>query len=177
MTTKLHAMTAGAVFAALFYVGCGDDDSNEAPGKGGSTSASGGKSSGGGGATSNGGKPTTNGGKPSTNGGTTGDGGTSGGAGGEPPVVNPEGGSGGVPPVTSEGGAGAGGMPGDILPVLCSAATLNPTLKCYENCTPTKTTDSEQFLNHCTDLGVECTKFDNSTLTKLGTGGALPPLP
>jgi hypothetical protein len=178
MTTKLQKITALAAFATLFYVGCGDDDGNEAPGKGGSSSSSGGKPGSGGGATTEGGKPSA-GGKPGSSGGSTSmAGNASGGAGGEPVV--PEGGSagGGGAPVTPEGGSsGAGAGGGGSVREPCGTTTYDAAAKCYKDCEPAKTNKSEQFLNHCSEAGAECTPFDNGSLTKLGANGALPPLP
>jgi hypothetical protein len=175
-TSKFQAMTAVAAFATLFYVGCGDDDGNEKPGAGGSGATTGGKASTGG-TTAKGGGAATAGGQVGTSGGATGKGGgaAQGGAGGDP-VIPSEGGSGGVPIITpGEGGSGgAGGS--DALAEPCTTAHFDATAACYSNCAPTKTNASEQFLNHCSEAGAQCTKF-TATLTKLGANGELPPLP
>ncbi|MGC4094040.1 MAG: hypothetical protein QM756_40255 [Polyangiaceae bacterium] len=180
-TNRLQIMTAVAAFATLFYAGCGDDDSNVSPGSGGSATVSGGKtgSSGGasgtsGGATgTSGGKAGTSGGSTTTtNGGTTASGGetASGGSGGEP--VTPQGGSGPI----AEGGSGGEGGSGPVGPAPCTTANYDATNECFADCAPNTSTASEQFLNRCGAAGVQCTKF-TAVLSKLGTNGALPPLP
>ncbi|MFZ5893691.1 MAG: hypothetical protein ACOY0T_21700 [Myxococcota bacterium] len=166
-TTKLHVMTAVAAFATLFWAGCGDDDDNPSPGSGGS-GVTGGKSGATGGSTGSGGK--ASGGMSGTTGGTTGMGGEQPGTGG----ITSEGGSGGVPPVAEGGSGGGGGVPSEGEP--CTTAHYDATAECYAACVPTKTTDSEQFLNRCSEAGAQCTKF-TAALPKLGANGTLPPLP
>jgi hypothetical protein len=178
---KLHVIASVAACATVFYLGCGDDDSgNPTPSNNGGSS---GASSKGGAAGS-----TAQGGKGGS-GGATSTGGTSAGGKGEGGAGNvtstagagaggqPEGGSAGQPQggtAGQEGGNGGGGGGGVGDAALPDCADLN-TDKCYENCTPTT---SEQLLNHCSDARTGCTPFDNSLLTKLGPGGALPtPIP
>lgn len=185
-TIRLNAIFMLATSATVFYLGCGDDDDgNPTPsnkggasgttggagnkgGSGGSTAGKGGGSATGGdgtGGTGDGGAPTTGG---------TGDGGTPA-EGGSAGAAQGGGGAGGTP---SEGGSagdtgGAGGAAGGTALPDCVAGELSVD-ECYENCTPTT---SEEIMNRCSE-GVECTPFDNKTLTKLLPNGGLPtPIP
>lgn len=174
---RLHVLAALMASAAVFHVGCGDDDDNETPsnGTGGKTSDTGGSSGKTGGAPGNtGGRVSTGGTGPST-GGTAGEG-----SGGEPTMTGGTAGAGGGTPEGGSAGqggvGGGGGSPEPGLPP-CTTSDFNSAKECYVECEPNKTTGSEQFLNRCSEAGANCTKFDNSTLTKLGANGALPPLP
>jgi hypothetical protein len=69
------------------------------------------------------------------------------------------------------GNAGVGGSAGNGGQAGAPADCQDTANNCFK-CAPA--TD-EQFLNHCTTAG--CVPYDNSTLTQLGTGGTLPPLP
>ena len=173
MTRKLHLSAAVAVFATLFYVGCGDDDENVSPSTGGA-SANGGKT-GSGGANNAGTNPGTggkvgSGGKAGVSGGSANQGGETSTGG----VAPSEGGVGGIP-LTPEGGSGGAGGAPEMLPP-CSSATYDATAECYTGCAPATTATSEQFLNHCSEAGAQCTKF-TAPLPKVGATGALPPLP
>jgi hypothetical protein len=161
--------------AAVFHVGCGDDDDQDTPsnGTGGKASATGGTNGTTGGKVSTGGTGADTGGKSTSTGGTAGEG-----SGGEP-TTGGTAGAGGMPEGGSAGQGAAGGGGGTPDPGLppCTSSDFSSAKQCYVDCDPNKTTDSEQFLNRCSEAGANCTKFDNSTLTKLGANGALPPLP
>ncbi|HET9953790.1 MAG TPA: hypothetical protein VFQ61_04785 [Polyangiaceae bacterium] len=159
--------------ALCAFVGCGDDDDNPTPSKGGSQSSGGKTSKGGassGGDTSDAGESATGGtGGTTSKGGASNTGGKSstGGkaSGGEPPVEGGAGAQGGETS-TGEGGAGNSTSLSD-----CD----EPNSKgCYEDCKPV---EDAHFLDACTGSGVECTPFDNSILTKLKSDGSLPDLP
>jgi hypothetical protein len=175
---RLNLIMAIASSATVFYLGCGDDDDgNQTPSnKGGASSSTGGKggTGGTGGTTNKGGGSSTGG---SDTGGTTSEGGsagtpqgggtTEGGGAGAPQGGSAQGGGGGAPQ-----GGGNGGEGGGVLP---DCDELNDAMpRCYEACTPTT---SEQIMNTCAE-GVDCTPFDNSTLTGLDPNGELPmPIP
>jgi hypothetical protein len=177
---KLHVLAAVLASASVFHVGCGDDDDNARPSNTGGKSGTGGSSTGTGGKSGTGGSSTATGGEPTGTGGIDGTSGagnnTSAGSGGEPTV----GGAGGTPgtdggtPGTDGGAAGSGGA-GPQLPA-CDDSHFDSTNECYLDCEPNTTASSEEFLNHCSDAGANCTPFDNTTLDKL-VNGALPPLP
>jgi hypothetical protein len=173
---RLHVLAALMASAAVFHVGCGDDDDQETPnnGTGGKASGTGGTSGKTGGTSGDTGGKVSTGGTGTTTGGTAGEG-----SGGEP-TTGGTAGAGGMPEGGSAGqggaGGGGGGTPDTGLPP-CTSTDFSSTKQCYVDCDPNKTANSEQFLNRCSEAGANCTKFDNSTLTKLGANGALPPLP
>jgi hypothetical protein len=171
---RLNVFAAVLVCGTAFFAGCGDDDDNPSPSKGGSSGQTGGK--GGKGGTSGEGGNDESGGR---TGGTGGTGGTKPSSGGDAGTGNEGGGAtggaggGGGEPSTG-GTAGSGGDAGGGGVVeLPPCESLNKD-KCYENCAP-KT--SEHLLNFCSDARAQCTPFDNSTLTKLSASGELPDLP
>jgi hypothetical protein len=177
---KLHVLASLLACGSVFHVGCGDDDDGATP------SNTGGKSSTTGGATSTGGKTAGTGGKTSATGGSATTGGSDGTAGagdttstGGGPEAGGAGGSAGTPGTGGAGGSGGeagGGGAGNAGPE-CTSAHYDATNECYSECEPATSATSEQFLNRCSEAGKNCTKFDNSTLTKLGANGALPALP
>lgn len=182
MKTDLHSLQLFAAVLSIgtvMFVGCGgDDDDNATPSNahGGSTAKGG--DTGKGGSTGNeaGQTSNTSGGTGNDTGGTTaspqgGNSSSEGGAGGQP--TTSEGGSTGN---NNEGGSAGEAPVGPPPQPDCKASDLKGDPACYKDCAPVKTDDSKYFINHCGAPGVECTPFDNSTLTKL-VNGKVPALP
>jgi hypothetical protein len=215
MATRQFNLTTLSVVlgcALLLPVACGSDDDSgnpTPPGTGGSGAKGGGGGKGGnggkgggagvgeeggattGGTTSNGGK----GGSSATGGkGGSSKGGSSNGTGGNAGMAGEAGTAGGHEMGT--GGTGGSGPAGhdctdaDEVTYNCSSAAHPVNIKCYSKCNPTKTDDSEFFLNMCPDEPVTfggvtaaCQPW-TTELTKLGAGCTaestdcpLPPLP